>query len=150
MHTAYVYTHTHTILHLHNSCLNYIIVFQEIVANPLDVMCNCYGSHVLRSLLHLCKGVTSDSSEFHTRKSSTVVAERFNVKAPRSSGDSGFHNERGFPELLKLLVFGMLKGARKDARILQVDQYGSLVLQVLFYKNIQLYRGFVNYFSLYF
>lgn len=127
------YVHTHMLM----------IVFQEIVANPLDVMCNCYGSHVLRSLLHLCKGVTPESSDFHTRKSSTVLAERLNIKAPRSNGDGGFH--MGFPALLKLLVSGMLKGARKDVRILQVDQYGSLVIQVLFYENILLYCGLINY-----
>ena len=109
-----------------------MIVFQEIVSNPLDVMCNCHGSHVLRSLLHLCKGVSLESSEFHSRKSSKVLAERLNIKAPRPNGDSGFHI--GFPESLKLLVFGLLKGARKDVRILQVDQFGSLVIQVLFYE----------------
>lgn len=84
-------------------------------------MCNCQGSHVLRSLLHLCKGVPPESSE------------RLNVKAPRFNGDHGFHIQRGFPDLLKSLISGMLKGARKDVRIVQVDQYGSLVIQVLFY-----------------
>ncbi|KAG7025929.1 Pumilio-like 23, partial [Cucurbita argyrosperma subsp. argyrosperma] len=105
------------------------VICKEIVSNPLDVMCNCYGSHVLRSLLHLCKGVSLESSEFHSRKSSKVLAERLNIKAPRPNGDSGFHI--GFPESLKLLVFGLLKGARKDVRILQVDQFGSLVIQTI-------------------
>ncbi|XP_038898236.1 pumilio homolog 23 isoform X1 [Benincasa hispida] len=107
------------------------VICKEIVANSLDVMCNCHGSHVLRSLLHLCKGVPLESSEFHTRKSSTTLAERLNVKAPRFNGDHGFHIEGGFPELLKLLISGMLKGVRKDVRILQVDQYGSLVIQTI-------------------
>lgn len=124
------------------------ISFQEIVANPLDVMCNCHGSHVLRSLLHLCKGVRPESSEFHTRKS-TVLAERLNVKAPRYNGDGEFHTGRGFPEILKFLVSGLLKGARKNARILQVDQYSSLVIQVLFYENILLFCGFIIIFYLY-
>ncbi|XP_022992154.1 pumilio homolog 23-like [Cucurbita maxima] len=106
-------------------------ICKEIVANPLDVMCNCHGSHVLRSLLHLCKGVRPESSEFHTRKSSTVLAERLNVKAPRYNGDGEFHTGRGFPEILKFLVSGLLKGARKNARILQVDQYSSLVIQTI-------------------
>nr|5WZK_A Chain A, Pumilio homolog 23 [Arabidopsis thaliana] len=35
---------------LHSIC-------KVIVDNPLDMMCNCYGSHVLRRLLCLCKGV---------------------------------------------------------------------------------------------
>lgn len=96
-------------------------------------MCNCHGSHVLRSLLHLCKGLPPESSDFHTRKSSTTLAERLNVKAPRFNGDHGFHIAQGFPELLKLLISGMLKGARKNVRILQVDQYGSLVIQVFLF-----------------
>ncbi|XP_008462236.2 pumilio homolog 23 [Cucumis melo] len=94
-------------------------ICKEIVANSLDVMCNCQGSHVLRSLLHLCKGVPPESSE------------RLNVKAPRFNGDHGFHIQRGFPDLLKSLISGMLKGARKDVRIVQVDQYGSLVIQTI-------------------
>lgn len=100
-----------------------------IIENPVDVMCNCYGSHVLRSLLSLCKGVALDSSEFHSTKSSTVLAERLNFEASRSDKDASSHKHQGFPDLLKFLVSGMLNFTKKDIKTLQVDQYSSLVFQ---------------------
>ncbi|KAI3775169.1 hypothetical protein L1987_49738 [Smallanthus sonchifolius] len=104
-------------------------ICQAIVVNPVDVMINCHGSHVLRSLLCLCKGVPLDSSDIHSKKSSAVLAQRLNFKSSRSDG-SGFHGlHQGFPDMLKLLVSEILKAAKKDVEILQVDQYGSLVLQ---------------------
>uniref|UniRef100_A0A2N9GA21 PUM-HD domain-containing protein n=1 Tax=Fagus sylvatica TaxID=28930 RepID=A0A2N9GA21_FAGSY len=87
-----------------------------VVANPVDLMCCCYGSHVLRSLLCLCKGVTIDSSEFHGTKSSTVLAGRLNFKASQRDGDdSQLH--QGFPDLLKFLMAGMLNCTRKDTAL---------------------------------
>ncbi|XVF86992.1 hypothetical protein PTKIN_Ptkin18bG0084900 [Pterospermum kingtungense] len=100
-----------------------------IVPNPLDLMCDCYGSHVLRSLLCLCKGVPLDSSEFHGAKPSKVLAERFNFKVSELHGNDSLHLEQGFPDLLKFLVSGMVNCAREDIKTLQVDQYSSLVLQ---------------------
>uniref|UniRef100_A0A5B7AFA3 Pumilio 23 n=1 Tax=Davidia involucrata TaxID=16924 RepID=A0A5B7AFA3_DAVIN len=105
------------------------MICQAIVINPVDVMCNCYGSHVLRSLLCLCKGVTLDSSEFHVTKSSTVLAERLNFKPSRLDGNDSLRLQQGFPDLLKFLVSEMLNCARKDIETLQVNQYSSLVLQ---------------------
>ncbi|KAL5583352.1 hypothetical protein UlMin_015794 [Ulmus minor] len=105
------------------------MICKVIVENPVDMMCNCHGSHVLRSLLSLCKGVPLDSSEFHVTKSSTVLAERLNFKGPRSDGDAPKLVHEGFPDLLKLLVSGMLQCAQKDIKTLQIDQYCSLVLQ---------------------
>nr|GEX83141.1 pumilio homolog 23 [Tanacetum cinerariifolium] len=105
-------------------------ICQAIVANPVEVMTNCHGSHVLRSLLCFCKGVPLD---FHSKKSpaksSTALAQRLNLKPSRSDG-SGFHGtQMGFPDMLKFLVAEILKAARKDIETLQFDQYGSLVLQ---------------------
>lgn len=100
-----------------------------IVVNPVDLMCDCYGSHVLRSLLCLCKGVPLDSSEFHGGKSSKVLAERFNFKVSEFHGNDSQHLEQGFPDLLKFLVSGMVNCTREDIKTLQVDQYSSLVLQ---------------------
>jgi hypothetical protein len=105
--------------------------YQVVVANPVDLMCCCYGSHVLRSLLCLCKGVTIDSSEFHGTKSSTVLAGRLNFKASQRDGDdSQLH--QGFPDLLKFLMAGMLNCTRKDVKTLQVDQFSSFVLQACY------------------
>lgn len=100
-----------------------------IVANPVDVMCNCYGSHVLRTLLCLCKGVPLDSSELHGAKSSKVLATRLNLNVSRLEGNDSQQSHKGFPHLLSFLVSGILQSARKDIKALQVDQYSSLVLQ---------------------
>ncbi|KAI3874386.1 hypothetical protein MKX03_025858 [Papaver bracteatum] len=52
-----------------------------IVVKPVDVMCDRYGSHVLKSLLCFCKGVPLGSLlEFHVTKSSSVLAKRFDSK----------------------------------------------------------------------
>lgn len=70
-----------------------------------------------------------DSSDFHSKKSSAVLAQQLNLK-PSWSDRSGFHGtQMGFPDMLKFLLAEILKAARKDIEILQFDQYGSLVLQ---------------------
>ncbi|XP_057980901.1 pumilio homolog 23 [Malania oleifera] len=104
-------------------------ICKVIAVNPVDVICNCYGSHVVRSLLCLCKGAPVDSTEFHFTNSSTVLAQRLNLKASQLDGNESSHLQLGFPDLLKFLVLEMLKHARKDIRTLQVNQFSSLVLQ---------------------
>lgn len=101
-----------------------------IVVNPVDLMCNCYGSHVLRSFLCLCKGVPLDSAEFHGAKASKILAERLNLKLFQSDGNNSQRLQQGFPNLLNSLVSGMVNCTREDIKTLQVDQYSSLVLQV--------------------
>ncbi|KAL9247238.1 hypothetical protein vseg_020690 [Gypsophila vaccaria] len=103
------------------------LICQALVQKPVDVMCSCHGSHVLRSLLCLCKGVPLDS-EFHTSKSSSVLAKRLNLKSDRKRNDTPNVHE-GFPDLLEFLVSELLKCSRADIATLQVDQYSSLVLQ---------------------
>lgn len=102
---------------------------QAIVANPVDVICNCYGSHVLRSLLCLCRGAPLDSSEFHRAKPSAILAERLNLTASRSDKNALPQTYPVFSELSKFLISGILRCSRKDIRTLQTDQYSSLVLQ---------------------
>lgn len=103
-----------------------------IAANSVDVMCNCYGSHVLRSLLCLCKGVQLDKFGYYVSKLATNLAERLNLKTFPSKEDDAASFQPGFPHLLKFLVSEMLKHARKFIKILQVDQFSSLVLQACF------------------
>ena len=80
-------------------------------------MTNYHGSHVLRSLLCLCKGVPLDSSDFHSKKSSAVLAQRLNLKPSWSDG-SGFHGtQMGLPDMLMFLVAEILKAARKDIEL---------------------------------
>ncbi|KAG4199356.1 hypothetical protein ERO13_A05G141800v2 [Gossypium hirsutum] len=105
------------------------MICKVIVVNPLDLICNCYGSHVLRSLLCLCKGVPLDSPEFHGAKRSKVLAERLNLKVSHLDGNDSQHLQQGFPSLLKFLVSGMMNCTKEDMKTLQVDQYSSLVLQ---------------------
>ncbi|ONI15217.1 hypothetical protein PRUPE_3G030900 [Prunus persica] len=104
-------------------------ICKVIVKNPGDLMCDCYGSHVLRSLLSLFKGVPLDSSEFNRRKSSSVLAERLNFKAFRADMDISQQAVQGFPGLLDFLVSGMSKCIQNNIKTMQVDQYSSLVLQ---------------------
>ncbi|CAL9009590.1 unnamed protein product [Prunus brigantina] len=103
-------------------------ICKVIVKNPGDLMCDCYGSHVLRSLLSLFKGVPLDSSEFNRRKSSSALAERLNFKAFRADTDIS-PPVQGFPGLLDFLVSGMSKCIQNNIKTMQVDQYSSLVLQ---------------------
>ncbi|XP_019440483.1 PREDICTED: pumilio homolog 23 [Lupinus angustifolius] len=105
------------------------VICKVIGANSVDVMCNCHGSHVLRSLLCLCKGVQPQNSGYYFSKSTTVLAERLNLKEIPSKKDDGTNFQSGFPDLLKLLVSEMLKHARKWIKTLQVDQFSSLVFQ---------------------
>lgn len=100
-----------------------------IVVNPVDIMCNCYGSHVIRSLLCLCGGVPLDPAGFHSTKSSAVLAERLNSRVSQQSNSNAKNLQQRFPQLLEFLVSEMLNGARKDMAVLRVNQYSSLVLQ---------------------
>lgn len=104
-------------------------ICKVIVANPVDVMCNCYGSHVLRSLLCLCRGAPLDSSDFHRAKPSQILAERLNLDASQSNRNNLSYHHPVFSELSKFLISGILACSRKDLRTLQTDQYSSLVLQ---------------------
>lgn len=101
---------------------------QAIVVNPLDMMCNCYGSHVLRRLLCLCKGVPLDSSEFHGAKPSVVLAERLNLRSSQLDSTELRH-EDSFPDQLKILITEMLNPLRVDIATIQMNQYSSLVVQ---------------------
>ncbi|GAY60321.1 hypothetical protein CUMW_201080 [Citrus unshiu] len=104
-------------------------ICKVIAANPVDVMCNCYGSHVLRSLLCLCRGAPLDSSDFHRAKPSQILAERLNLDASQSNRNNLSYHHPVFSELSKFLISGILACSRKDLRTLQTDQYSSLVLQ---------------------
>lgn len=117
---------SHTKLFLH-----FLFSYQAIVVNPVDIMCNCYGSHVLRRLLCLCKGVPIDSLEFHSTKPSIVLAERLNMRSSRMDGHESQQNQP-FPDQLKFLISEMLNPLRADVAILQANQYSSLVLQACF------------------
>lgn len=104
------------------------LICQAVARELVSVMCNCHGSHVIRSLLCLCKGVPLNS-EFHAAKSSTVLSQRLNLKAGKDHESEAPIIHQGFPDLLVFLVTEMLKCSERDTAALQVDQYSSLVLQ---------------------
>ncbi|KAM7262886.1 hypothetical protein ACFE04_000569 [Oxalis oulophora] len=104
-------------------------ICKVIAVNPIDMMCNCYGSHVLRSLLCLCKGVPLDSLELHGVKSSKSLADRLNMKNSRFQKDNIWNTHSGFPDLLNLVVSGILKCDKKKMYDVLGDQFGCLVLQ---------------------
>ncbi|TKY61158.1 Pumilio-like 23 [Spatholobus suberectus] len=107
------------------------MICKVIAANSVDVMCNCYGSHVLRTLLCLCRGVPLDKSGYYLSKSTTVLAERLNLKEFPSKKDNATNFQPGFLNLLKSLVSEMLNHAKKCIKTLQVDQFSSLVFQTM-------------------
>ncbi|XP_073264377.1 pumilio homolog 23 [Populus alba] len=112
-------------------------ICKVIVASPVDMMCNCYGSHVFRSLLCLCGGVPLDSPVFHRAKPSMILAERLNLSISSAPGNNLSHHHQGFPGLLKFLVSGMLNCSEEDVKYLLVDQYSSLVFQA----SLKLFAG---------
>lgn len=97
----------------------------------MDIMCNCHGSHVLRRLLCLCKGVSLDSLDFHG-KSSTGLAQRLNLGASQSDTNNFQSLGVGFPDLLKFVVSELVKHSSANIRNLLVNQFGPLVLQAGF------------------
>lgn len=105
-------------------------ICKVIAADAANVMCSCYGSHVLRTLLCLCKGVPLESlQEFHTTKRSAVLAERLSCGLNRSGGQDPTNYEHGFSDMFKSFVRQMLQNAKDDIPTLQIDKNSSLVLQ---------------------
>ena len=116
-------------------------LFQVIAADAANVMSSCYGSHVLRTLLCLCKGVPLESlQDFHTTKRSAVLAELLSCGTNQSGGHGPKNFENGFSDMFKSFVREMLHNAKADIANLRVDKNSSLVLQVSFYitQNIVL------------
>ncbi|KAG8364895.1 hypothetical protein BUALT_Bualt18G0046100 [Buddleja alternifolia] len=108
---------------------------QAIVVNPVDVMCNCYGSHVLRRILCLCKGVTIESSESHNVKSSVALAERLNMRSSQS--DAHEKQNQSFPDQLKLLISEMLNPLRTALKLLtgQEQELSRLIPLLLGFRS---------------
>lgn len=103
---------------------------QMLVHDVASVMCCRHGSHVLRSLLCLCKGVPVDTlEEFHGTKPSAVLAGRLNFTPAQSYGQTNWNLQHCFMSAFSFLVRGMLKHAKEDITALRVNKYSSFVLQ---------------------
>ncbi|CAA6659278.1 unnamed protein product [Spirodela intermedia] len=105
-------------------------ICEAVVVDSASVMSSPYGSHVLRSLICLCKGVAVDSlEEYHVTKSSSVLAERLNVKHSQSRGKNPYQSQHGFPDTFKFLVMEMLRQAEDEIATLCANKYSSFVMQ---------------------
>jgi nucleolar protein 9 len=107
------------------------LLLQVIAADATNVVSSCHGSHVLRTLLCLCKGVPLDSLQnFHTTKRSAVLAERLNCGSNQLGARDSQKFENGFVDVFKSFVRQILHSAKSDIPTLCVDKNSSLVLQV--------------------
>lgn len=105
-------------------------ICKVIAADAANVMSSCYGSHVLRTLLCLCKGVPLESlQDFHTTKRSAVLAERLSCGTNQSGGHGPNNFENGFSDIFKSFIREMLHNAKADIATLRIDKNSSLVLQ---------------------
>ncbi|XP_006661734.1 pumilio homolog 23 [Oryza brachyantha] len=105
-------------------------ICKVIAADAANVMSSCYGSHVIRTLLCLCKGVPLQSlQDFHTTKRSAVLAERLSCGSKQSGGNDPKNHGVGFSDIFKSFVREMLQNAKHDISTLQTDKNSSLVLQ---------------------
>ncbi|KAK8952145.1 hypothetical protein KSP39_PZI003218 [Platanthera zijinensis] len=105
-------------------------ICQVVGADVVNIMCSSYGSHVLRSLLCLCKGVPLDALEgFHVTKPSTILADRLSC-VPAQPGLTDLRNiQNSFPETFNFLVQEILNHAKDEISCLRVEKYSSFVLQ---------------------
>lgn len=95
--------------------LTFELLLQVIAADAANVMCSCYGSHVLRTLLCLCKGVPLESlQDFHTTKRFVVLAERLICGLNRSDRHDPTNFEHGFSGMFKSFASQMLQNAKVD------------------------------------
>ncbi|KAJ4820412.1 Nucleolar protein 9 [Rhynchospora pubera] len=109
------------------------LICKIVAKDSVSVMQSRYGSHVLRSLLCLCKGVPLDRlDEFHVTKRSDVLATRVS-SGPNKPDEGKIRNEfeNRFESVFKFLVRELVDRAKYDMAKLRVDQFSSFVLQMV-------------------
>ncbi|XP_042462061.1 pumilio homolog 23-like [Zingiber officinale] len=105
---------------------------QVVILDVVSVMCSRYGSHVLRSLLCLSKGVPLNSfEEFHVAKLQDSLAKRLNNRPIQSGGSNSQNSQYAFPSLFKFLVSEMVNHAKDEIKTLRVNEHSSFVLQTV-------------------
>lgn len=114
-------------------CVLMLIKFtfmQMVIPDVVSVMCSRSGSHVLRSLLCLCKGVPLNSlEEFHVAKLQDSLAKRLNNRPIQSGGSNSHNSQYAFPSIFMFLVSEMLNHAKDEVKTLRVNEHSSFVLQ---------------------
>ncbi|KAL2632302.1 hypothetical protein R1flu_016988 [Riccia fluitans] len=106
------------------------IITQEFVAQAVDVMCNRYGSHVLRSFMCLLSGDTAEMLE--QGQGCTKTGRNFvNKLGSTRSKDASRSRGLSFPDLLKDLALKILENCKGSMAQLRGDECASPVLQGL-------------------
>ncbi|KAJ1687263.1 hypothetical protein LUZ63_018653 [Rhynchospora breviuscula] len=108
------------------------LICKIVAKDSVSVMQSRYGSHVLRSLLCLCKGVPLDRlDEFHVTKRSDILATRVSAGPNKPEGKIRNEFENRFESVFKFLVRELVDRAKYDMAKLRVDQFSSFVLQTV-------------------
>ncbi|MCO5573009.1 hypothetical protein L7F22_026773 [Adiantum nelumboides] len=92
-----------------------------------EVMSNCYGSHVVRSLLSVLSGVTLEFS--HKGSRGGGLSTRLSLS--QKPADSIKQGDMIFPHLLQLMIRRILGAAKEKTLQLCMDPFASPVLQTL-------------------
>ncbi|KAL3695357.1 hypothetical protein R1sor_009433 [Riccia sorocarpa] len=106
------------------------IICQEFGAQAVDVMCNRYGSHVLRSFLCLLSGDTTEMLE-QGQGGGKSVRNFANKLGSTRSKDALRPKGLSFPSLLKDLALMILENCKGSMAQLRGDESASPVLQGL-------------------
>lgn len=110
-----------------NQALN--LICQVVGERATDMMSNCYGSHVVRSLLSLLSGVTFEASDKRTGGHSGGLLGRLSHTQNRA--DIPKQDDIIFPQLLQPLVERLLEAARRNTLQLCRDPFAGPVLQAM-------------------
>eukprot|EP00250_Pteridium_aquilinum_P019647 c24513_g1_i1 orf=620-2746(-) len=124
-----------TVLHDHNveatwfKTLNQalILVCQVLGERIMDTMSNCYGSHVVRSLLSVLSGVTFEASRKGTRGGG--LSGRLSLSS--NQADIPKQGHIIFPHLLESLIGKILEAVKGNTIQLCTDPFASPVLQAM-------------------
>ncbi|KAH9329156.1 hypothetical protein KI387_001264 [Taxus chinensis] len=108
-------------------------ICQEVAENVINIMCNQYGSHVLRSLLCLCNGTLLESlDKFHTKNPiSTLVSRLGGFSSELPTKQPNQEPLQAFPNLLTFTVSKILEHSRDSISVIRADTFGSLVFQTI-------------------
>ena len=95
-------------------------ICEKVAKNPVDVMCNQYGSHVLRILLCLCHGTLLKSQDkFHSGNITSTLADRLSglsSQLPKKKLEKT--SLRAFPNLLKFVASKILEYSKDCVAVL--------------------------------
>eukprot|EP00249_Psilotum_nudum_P017945 c26564_g2_i2 orf=559-2487(-) len=104
------------------------VICQNMAKSAVDVMCSCYGSHVLRCLLAVCSGTVLESPSDNKRGLASRLV-RLTSKAPAPQNVES--KDTAFPDLLDFLVNRLLEECKESLVWLRMDPFAGPVLQTI-------------------